>query len=410
MASNTNGKWNHQRWGTLDDPIHKSQLSSITGNFGCLRAFRYSMQETERPERETVSGKACIGNASHETIARALNNPEMREALLAGRPVATGPVRDVFQQEMVRAGGGRELTWGPKDSPDKVVEDAVWMTVALLNDLHNHVAEVVEVEAGFIAPLGDYWTAGHVDLVYRPRSAPDTIAFCDWKTGQQRPDPIDLEHGFESGLYANALHDGIFLSRELVQIEQVVDEDGCVGGWKATGPYGVEITGSSRFRVERAGMEAVLVAMGRELVDTGGEVSVGRRFHEFPSSMHVVHMRDYLPYTRKQKKRVDRPEEMEFFGLTEPGEVTCEKGDGRGPAWWQMRRTARDVVRLEHLVRNVVGVVRMGRFFESVGEKCKRCAFRAPCLTAGYAPKGEEKKQIEGALKGLDLDELGDVA
>jgi len=121
-------------------------------------------------------------------------------------------------------------------------------------------------------------------------------------------------------------------------------------------------------------------------------------------------MADYVPYARKSSRMVERPEELRFFGLSEPTKRSFDKGDRRGPAWYEMRRTEHDVPRLEHLLRAVVSTVRMGRFFESVGEKCSRCPHREPCLTAGYAPKGEDKQTIDEALKGVDFDGLGDVA
>ncbi|NIR31694.1 MAG: PD-(D/E)XK nuclease family protein [Gammaproteobacteria bacterium] len=409
-------RWNHQKWGTLADPIHKSHLKQIVGPFGCLRAFQYDMQHAAEDGLskgyDSVSGKSAAGTASHETIARALGNEQVRAQLLEGQGVSAESVRKVFDQELERARDGRELVWyGKRDNPDKVLADRVQMVTGLLGDLHNHVAQIELIEAGFIARVGDYWVSGQTDLVYRPADDPSGLGMADWKSGAQKPHPIELDHGFESGIYASAVHEGVFVPRDVVEMEGYHCE--AYQGWRARGPFDIEVVGRSYYKTQRTCLDRVLIEVGARL-DAGDLEAIEDypRFGVYPSHLHYVHMGDYVPYQKKGTKTVDRPEDLRFYGLEEPGRVSYVAGDRRGPAWLEMRRTEDDVPRLEHLLRAVVSTVRMGRFFESVGEKCTRCPFKEQCLTAGYAPRGEEKKDIDEALRGLDLDDhkLGDVA
>lgn len=91
--------------------------------------------------------------------------------------------------------------------------------------------------------------------------------------------------------------------------------------------------------------------------------------------MHIVHLRDFVPYRRATK--------------------TAKVGDLRGPGWYVSKRTEADTARLSVSLRTVVGTVRMGRFVEQLGEQCRRCRHRGPCLTEGGGPTKQELRQLE---------------
>lgn len=419
--------WNHQRWGTLADPIHKSDLQKITSSlFGCPRAFKHERDERESPSpvepRTFVDGKSVLGIATHETINRALTNPGVVDRLLGGGKLPEARVAEVFASELERARGGRELVWyGKSDNPERLTRQKVVMVTALLNDLHRYVSEVVLVEPGFIAKLGDYWIAGQVDLIYRPRSNPQGLAFTDWKSGAQLPHPIDLEHGFESGFYAHALKAGVFLPREEIRATQADD-----GTWVARGPVIAPYAGSfaaehscteasiiqlvhpNRIAAERACMEASLIQLIRQgehrdpRIDLPGD-GVACSFDVFPDELHYVHLLDYVPYDRAGTKKVDRREHLQWYGVSHLAQVRYQKGDLRGPGWYPMARRESDVARLESLLRDEVRAVRMGIFPRRVdGTKCTRCPHKQPCLTSGYDPTASDKEQLV-ALSKLDL-------
>src|ERR1700733_4027867 len=110
--------WNYRRYCSSADPIHKSHLNAITGDYGCPRQFRYSMDaradgKHERDdESRSVSGKAACGTAAHETIARALTHATLGPRVLAGPGTVTNSdVNKVFALELEREAGGRAIEW-----------------------------------------------------------------------------------------------------------------------------------------------------------------------------------------------------------------------------------------------------------------------------------------------------------
>jgi hypothetical protein len=133
-------------------------------------------------------------------------------------------VKATFWDELETELGGRQIEWnGATD------DDYIDMVHGALNLLHEHVAEIVMLEAGFTLELDGLYFAGHTDLIYRPRAAPHTLALGDWKTGKTKPDPIELNHGWESGIYSAAMRFGTFLGREHVSFERTPD-----GQWVGT--------------------------------------------------------------------------------------------------------------------------------------------------------------------------------
>jgi hypothetical protein len=390
MSSTTqiDRRWSYRGWATLDDPAHKSDLNQITGDYGCLKSFRYAKdaraQGRSRESEHTVGGRLVAGTAVHETIARALSNEELLPQLLSGEHrISRNLAEMVLREELERAVAGREIIWHGKDSGDDIFLDRLEMVLGVLNDLHEHVAEVIAIEPGFIVQLGGYWLSGHLDLVYRPKALPGAIAFADWKTGATKPTGIELDHSWESGIYSLALQSGIWIGREHFEL-----------------PKGTP----NRYMREREALEAELIRVAKL---EGPLPAHARRYGAFPEDIRHVHLPDYVPYEKAGKKAVKRPEELAFWKLEQSAEVKYVKGMRRGPAWYQVRRSEQDIPRLEHLLKNVVGTVRLGRFFESVGEKCERCTWKQDCLTTGYELRGDEAKQLEMSIRGLDLADDG---
>lgn len=399
--------WKPQRYGTVDFPIHKSHLNAITGDYGCPKRFDYEMKMTHgardqaivqlraskaRDEtRGVISASLACGSAVHETIARALTNPEIREIALAAGPTADmhradkisrARVRATFWEELDREIGPREIEW--RDATD---DDYIDMAHGALTHLHTYAADIVLVEAGFTLELDGLFCAGHTDLIYRPRRAPHTLALNDWKTSKTKPDPIELNHGWESGLYSAAMRFGTFLAREHVSFEPAAD-----GGWTAT-CLGRSVTRSTHWQAERDALEAGLDELAR------GQTSPHTvTFGEFPSEIHHVHLRDYIPYVKAGKKQAKRAEDLAWYGLTEPAQVAYVKGQTRGPAWIPVSREEREVPRLKYRLKTVVGAVRMNRFLDLVGERCNRCPYQQLCLNDGYAPDAAELERLTAAL------------
>lgn len=400
-------RFDWRKYGTLSFPIHKSHLSTLVGEFACTEQFLYDRKREVDPkaeERKTCSGKTAMGSAAHEAIARALRKEELRDRLLAGgHTMSVEGVTKVVLEEFARETEGLEVIWYGKAERESVLESIVAMTQGLLNDIHKHVAAVELVEAGFIAQIGEYWTEGHVDLAYRPKANPEQLGLTDWKTGATKPHQIVLDHGWESGFYANALQCGIFVRTDTVELWRKLVAHG-----ESVPLENFEQTALATAPNDREAMHIVLRSMARKRERGESLPEEVVQPARFPDEIRLTHLADYVPYQKKGKKSVERPEEVEFWGLPEAGEVKYEAGQQRGPAWYRVRRTADDLPRLEHLLRGVVGWVRFGRFVKSVSEKCTRCSYRAECLTSGYEARGEEAKQLAGMLKNVEFDGFAD--
>lgn len=377
-------RWSHQKFGTREDPIHQSDLSDLAGSYGCAKRFAFRKRaeaEGITPELERVSGKMAKGTAVHETLRAYLTGP-YAVRILGGELPSGGAVRTVFGRELEKAATdtktGRVLPieWYG-DDPETEAAECVTMICGVLADMPARASSIVAAEAPFLAQLGDYWLEGTLDLVYRPRENPDAVAFLDWKTGEQRLAQIILDHGYQTGIYAHALEAGVLFP------------------------------------------------------GAPGELAP----KQFPSEIFVVHLRDYLPYSRRTAKTIERPEEVEFFGypkgtkiqVESPGAAAAEddgNGNGdakkkrkatrrstdplvirarRGPAWYRAHRTAEDSARLAVSIKDIVSTVRLGRFVEFIDDHCTRCPFKGPCLTDGRV-SNEEGRELAQLLKGVDLD------
>lgn len=395
--------WDYRRYGSITDPIHKSHLNTITGDYGCLRKFRFQQDERYAPadnaQRHTVSAKAALGTAVHEVLARVLTSPDAVAAVLSGPGhIGAHQIRAALRFELDLEAGQRVIDWGGEESTTRLMEDRAAMILGTLDNLHRWCAAVELVEAGFMVQLGDLWLSGHVDLIYRPKDNPEGLGLADWKSGAQRPDPIELDHSWECGVYAAAMHAGFFVRRECLQVLQTPD------GWTAGIAMGtgvqVSATHQSRYIAERNALEAVLIELAAGVPVGASTVT----FSRYPTEIHYVHLGDYVPYVKRGKKHIERPEDLKHWGLTAPGDVGFSPGQTRGPAWLPVRQNEADIPRLVHRLKNIVGTIRMGRFIDMVSERCKRCPYSFPCLNAGYGAVGDERKSIERMIKQLDLE------
>jgi hypothetical protein len=399
-------RWDHRKYGTLDDPAHKSHMSTLLGEFSCTEQFRRDrLRELTGEQRDTLSGKTEFGTAGHETIARALRSPNTLKAVLAGTGTPSiAQVRSVVLQEFEHVVRGKQVAWYGKAEQDDVHSSIAWMCEGLFRELHWHVAAVELVESGFIAQLGDIFVEGHTDLVYRPTQNPEALALTDWKTGAHKPNQIELDHGYEGGFYSLALERGLFLPIHVLQAWRDAKDNTVV-------PLDAEDRALlSRASSDREAMHVALRGiMRRNLRDEPIPEGV-RFFGQFPELIYQTHLADYVPYERKGNKTIERPEDLEHWSRItgaprQAGDkVSYEKGMTRGGAWMRVKRSAEDITRLEKMLRTVVGWVRFGKFVPAVSEKCNRCSYRGPCLTDGYELRGEAAKELNAALRGLDLD------
>jgi len=391
MTSTKSERWNWQQWGQWHDPIHKSDLHGLVGKFGCLEQFKRRKIEQRTgavAPRERISGKLVAGTATHAVLHSLLTTDGAREAALTeGTTIGEPSIRRAFDREFSNATEGLPVEWYGAN-PDKVVDECIAMLRGVIAVLHKHVGEVVLSEAGFVYEVDGVWLTGSTDLVYR-RPGSDALSILDWKTGAQRPHQIDLDHGWEGAIYSGAVHAAHFVPYGNVEARD--------------GESKREAMERACISIARAQESKDGAALAEEL-DRWGAV----RFDEFPERIHTVHLRDFVPYAKAGSKMIDRPEELDHYGLIAPGRVKCAKGDARGPGWYRVQRTEGDAPRLRHLLKAVVGWVRFGRFPAAPGEMCTRCKYREPCLLDGYKPIGQEARALQQSIKGLDFDGFED--
>lgn len=343
--------WNHRAYAAdIDDAVHKSHLEVLNGPNGCAKKFWY--RRTHPHIREVTGGRAALGTATHEVLRAAVSTPR------AGSRSWESEIRE----ELAKLA---PIEWYG-DDPDAKIADRAAMVRGVLAELPQWVARVIAVEAGFIAPFDRYWLSGHIDLVYEPVAAPGTVAMCDWKTGAQKPAQVELDHGWEAGIYSAALRYGHF----------------------------IESRGRQREEMERELIEHAR-SVDRKITPTHGV---------FPSQIHQVQLGDYIPYTRAGSRWVCRPEDLKVFGYPEPTDHYYRKGERRGGAWMPVALRESDLPRLVSRLRATVGPVRMGAFPDRITDLCARCPYRGPCLTGGYEFRATEDKSALRELAALGDD------
>lgn len=397
--------WDYRRFGSATDPVHKSHLNDITGDYGCPTRFRYAMDARANGaatrERDVVRGDAACGTAAHETIARVLTHEPTRTRVLAGSGAVTRDhIARAFAEELEREVGGRRVEWYDDDR-DEVIDERVAMVLGLLDDVHHYVAEVVLVEPAFIMQLGTHWLSGHIDLLYRPRRNPAALAIVDWKTGARRPQPIQLDHGWEAGVYSAAVRAGSFLDRAQLHAVQTPDSSPPHQWVVACGMHSV--AHASRYIAERECAERVLAGAAAAVEIKGASHAVPlQRFDAFPSEIYHAHLADYVPYKRAGKKEIKRPEDLAYYKRRDAGVVKFAAGDRRGPAWLPVRITEHDIPRVAYRLRNIIGMIRMGRFIDQIGDRCVKCPYASDCLTGGYALHGDARRDVERVISDID--------
>ena len=343
-----------QRFGTTEMPVRQSALNDIASQNGCPKRFFYKTEAelggTAPPPR--AHWRPCIGTAAHAVIETALTKAWPLLVQIFGpdaeKPEGASPgwapanlrarIDERLREELEKAAGvdidgkPQRIEWH-EENPEGEIADAVSMVIGALRTTAERAESIVACEAPFRAALEGYELEGTVDLLYK-RRGDGAICLADWKTGERKQPQVLLDYGYQLSTYAHALEHGVF--------------------WP------------------------------------GAENET--RFGVWPAELHIVHLRDFVPYVKKPK--------------------TAGKnvGDLRGPGWCASKRSSTDVARLAASLRAVVGTVRMNRRLEALGEQCSRCPFRGPCLTDGHAVAGDEARALERALQGVDTSDADELS
>lgn len=363
--------WDHRKYGSREQPIHKSDYGKALGQFGCLKAFE--LNRRHEFQAATVPARRALGNAIHAVFARALSKPDVRESILHadGKVIfSLQSITKVLREELDKEADGREVTAKNGETVDGLIEERAVMASAVLHSLHTEVKEVLAVEAPFLAPIGKrYWLGGTIDMLAIDRRG--RLVVYDWKSGKNLPTQWVLDMGPELSFYAHAVRYGVF------------------GPWPSH---------------DRNASEQALIA------DTEHEQPT---YGQFPDRSCWVHMQNALPYKRASSKKVTRAEDARHFGVEVGDTVKTKAGDTRGALYYHANRTDWDRHKLEHTVNQFVRIVRMGAFPERITDDCNRCEVRRVCMNEGHHLRDDEAKQAKRTLAMLPAnydDGLGDIA
>lgn len=339
-----------QKYGAAEYPVRQSHLNAIAAETGCPKRFFYEQEELlsgDTRERKP-HWRMALGTAVHAVIERGLVNawdvlvrtwgpgsefadrgPTWAPATLRAKVV------EALREEMDKAAGvdadgqPRPIDWYD-DDPETEMAAGVAMVLGALRTTVERADSIVACEAPFLAQLDSFTLAGTIDLIYR-RRGDRAVCLDDWKSGERKMDPILVNHGYQGAIYHYAVEHGVLFPGD-----------------------------------------------PREM-----------RLGVAPAEMHIVHLRDFVPYVKKPRT---------------PGKNV---GDLRGPGWYASTRTSEDVNRLRVSLRTVTKVVRMNCRLEKLGNQCGRCPYREQCLNAGRDLSKTEAREIEHLLTGIDLDGTG---
>lgn len=362
--------WDHRQYGTESDPFRQSDLNQLTSSFGCGRRMQFNKEadaNEDKRKTERAFGGRVIGTATHGVIARVLWSAP--DKILRGGRMKEPTLRSALREEIDVAAEGLPIEWGKKK--EKAELDAAFeMIRGALETLPEYAKSIELVEAPFTVEVPSKMRKkahgrGTIDLVFRGHD--DALWFSDWKTGAQRADQITLDHGYQVAMYSTALQFGKFEDPRL---------------------------SSPIEHVRIAGIEAAKKRGGAL-----GSFAFGER----PAGAYIVHLRDFVGYSRKGKRKLSALDEG-WRGMSAGDVYAYEKGDPRGRGWYASRRTPIDDARFALSVSTVVGTVRLGRFVEMIGEGCRRCPYKGPCLTDGAGFAADEMKEVNAAL-GDDLED-----
>lgn len=381
--------WDYRKFGTATDPIRQSALGAFASQDGCGRRYRYERDaeaagiERERP---TAHWRPTVGTAVHATIERALSREPMVSAVLEGRLPSPQRVDAVLEEELLKAAEGRPIDWGDASRSLEVVT-ARWMALGALRTVAERAQRIVAVEAPFTVTLEGYTLGGTIDLAYEPRGAePGTaIALADWKTGERKPHQVVLDHGYQTGIYSQALTSGVLWPGEERELRVGLH------------PSQVHVVHLRAF-ANHERVRAVLAAV-RESADTSKELAIRVARRGWPVSTHAIAgaLRVLAEDGLVTKRRAGKDT---IWSATD-----TEREPPSDAIWLESRRRPDDVARLRVSLKTIVGTVRMGRFVEQLGEQCGRCPFRAACLGDGHVST-DTTAQIERALSGIDVSDL----
>ena len=338
-------KLNPRLFGTDAFPMRQSDISTILPPFGCMRKWFLQVAEYNlgKMTREFRDPRTVNGSVLHSVLETVHKDRQFEK--LAWIYMRQWRLEESRTDEP-------PIRWGAIDRRE-LIRSGYQMLKGYCACEDNQNAEVIAQEARFVCKVGKVTAVGTIDQIRREG---DGIRLVDFKSGMIGSQ-FDLDHGFQLALYSTALLNGTFFIRESQEGEPLRE---------------------------------------REI-----------RFGQWPNSLGLIKLTDYLPYEKPTPKTIKYVSEAAYYGArigTEIRPLTAKNPDGnpklrtgapRGPGFYQSQMTPEHIYEFERSVQNIVATVKMNRYWwANHSMACSMCAFTRQCR--GYS--------MESGRKLADLD------
>jgi CRISPR/Cas system-associated exonuclease Cas4 (RecB family) len=307
-------------WGSKKNPVRQSDLVTLFGSmFGCAKKF--AMSKFYPRDVNKVGYKGIMGELMHDAIGNTLQFGKCQTLEVT---LDQHPKRSIvdFDGRTVKA----------------VCEEYTVMLDAILGskEFASVVKRKVEVERAFMVQLGKFWVAGTVDCIIKGRKKGELVVL-DWKTGQLISQ-YEMDNGYQANIYCHAVEHGTFFLKP-------DDMDS-----------------------------------GRSYHTAFEKTMQKNTFGVYPQ-FYFAQLKELIPAKRKSKRKVAHYS-AEKMG-DEDGNIVYEKGDRKGPVFYEARTDPRNIKRLEHSVNAAILYAKSGIFPESFGAHCAKCSYNERCKSLG---------------------------
>lgn len=324
-------------WGSKKNPIRQSDLVTLFGSmFGCAKKF--AMSKFYPREVNKINYKGVMGELMHDAIGK---------NLLFGKCQGLDVLLQKHPRRNIIDFDGRPVT--------EVCDDYQAMLDAILEskEFESVRRRKVEVERAFMFQLGKWWIAGTLDCIIKGKKKGELVVL-DWKTGSLISQ-YEMDNGYQSNIYCYAVEHGTFFLK----------------------PDSMD--------------------SGRDYYKSFQETHQKNTFGVYPK-MFFAQLKEIVPAKRKSKRKAAH---YSTKGMAdENGDIYIERGDRRGPIFYEARTSKANIKRLEHSVNAAVLYATSGIFPESFGAHCSKCSYQERCKSLG---KDVDMKQ--NVLK--TMEELG---
>lgn len=307
-------------WGSKRNPVRQSDLVTLFGSmFGCAKKF--AMSKFYPRDINKIGYKGVMGELMHDALA---NNLQFGRSQSLDKMLEAYPRRGIVDFD--------------DRTPQAVCEEYQIMLDAILEsrEFESVRKRKVEVERAFMVRIGNAWVAGTVDCIIKGKRKGELVVL-DWKTGQLISQ-YEMDNGYQSNIYCHAVENGTFFLK----------------------PDSMD--------------------SGRSYYDSFQATHEKNSFGVYPQ-FFFAQLKEIVPAKRKSKRKAAHHSAMKL--ANDKGDIEYNKGDRKGPIFYEARTDKNNIKRLEHSVAVAILYAKSGLFPESFGAHCSKCSYQERCKSLG---------------------------